>query len=89
LAVSIERGENFYCQVFSSLSEKDLPDEIALAPRVWAGRGLPVIPGEHWERWLGELAFRELRNSFVLTVTAPQPKTDMSLTRTLRRGWIT
>jgi len=76
MSISVNQGENFYCQTFGDLW---VPDEIStgveIAPKVWAGRGLPVVPGEHWEKWLGELAFRGIRASMVLTGTAPQPKT--------------
>jgi hypothetical protein len=72
MTVSIQQGENFCCQAFGDLRTEAFSDESKLAPRVWAGKGLPVIPGEHWERWLGELTFRSLRNSLVLTVTCPQ-----------------
>lgn len=72
--ITINQGENFYCQTFDGLP---VPDEIsaglAIAPNIWAGRGLPVVPGEHWEKWLGELAFRDIRTSLVLTATATQP----------------
>ncbi len=52
---------------------RDLPEPIEIAPRLWASKGLPVRPGEHWERWLGELAFRPLRAALVLTATANTP----------------
>lgn len=74
MSVDINQGENFYCQTFTGLW---VPDELAMgmeiAPKIWAGRGLPVVPGEHWEKWLGEIAFRDIRTSLVLTVTAPEP----------------
>jgi hypothetical protein len=74
MSISINQGENFYCQTFGGLW---VPDEISpgveIAPKVWAGRGLPVVPGEHWEKWLGELPLRDIRTGLVLTATAPQP----------------
>jgi hypothetical protein len=74
MSISINRGENFYCQTFGGLW---VPEEISpgleIAPKVWAGRGLPLVPGEHWEEWLGELPFRDIRTGLVLTATAPQP----------------
>lgn len=74
MSVSIKKGENFYCQTFAGLW---VPDEISagleITPKVWVGRGLPVVPGEHWEKWLGELPFRDMRMGLVLTATAPQP----------------
>jgi hypothetical protein len=86
--VSINRGENFYCQTFGTLwIADDIAAGVEIAPKIWAGRGLPVVPGEHWERWLGEIAFRHIRTGLVLTTTAPQPNSghivNLDLKRTL------
>ena len=86
MSISINRGENFYCQTFGGLS---VPDEISagleIAPKVWASRGLPVVPGEHWEKWLGELPFRDIRTGLVLTATAPQPGAGHFVNAELKR----
>lgn len=86
MSISINQGENFYCQTFGGLW---VPDEIStgieIAPKVWAGRGLPVVPGEHWEKWLGELPFRDIRTGLVLTATAPQPGPGHFVNAGLRR----
>lgn len=83
--VSIQRGENFCCQTFGDLRAEDFSNEPEFAPRVWASKGLPVIPGEHWERWLGELSFQSLRDSLVLTVTCPQPERGHVVDEGLKR----
>ena len=66
-----------------------VPDEISarleIAPKVWVGRGLPVVAGEHWQKWLGELLFREIRTGLVLTATAPQPGTGHFVNFELKR----
>ncbi len=85
MAVSIQRGENFCCQTFGDLRAEDFSNEPEFAPRVWASKGLPVIPGEHWERWLGELSFQSLRDSLVLTVTCPQPERGHVVDEGLKR----
>ena len=85
MALPIKQGENFYCQAFIDMGMKYLSKEIELQPRVWAGIGLPVIPGEFWERGLGDFAFRSLRNSFVLTATVPQPESGYPVNYDLKR----
>src|ERR1700730_1076375 len=86
MSISINQGENFYYQTFGGLW---VPDEISIgveiAPKVWAGRGLPVVPGEHWEKWLGELPFRDIRTGLVLIVTAPQPGSGHFFNSDLKR----
>lgn len=73
MPIAINEGENFYCQTFARLWIGDeFANGVEIKPHVWAGRGLPVVPGEHWERWLGEIAFREIRTGLVLTATSPQ-----------------
>ena len=86
MSVSTNQGENFYCQTVGGLW---VPDEISIgveiAPNAWAGRGLPVVPGEHWEKLLGELPFRDIRTGLVLTATAPQPGSEHSFNSELKR----
>ncbi len=86
MAISINQRENFYCQTFGGLW---VPDEFSagleIAKKVWAGRGLPVVPGEHWERWLGELPFRDIRTGLVLTATAPQPSKGLFVNPKLKQ----
>lgn len=73
MPVPIERGENFYSMTFGDLSlPDDLREHREIAPKIWAGRGFPVIPGEHWEKWLGEIAFRSIRAGLVITVVGQQ-----------------
>ena len=73
MPIAINEGENFYCQTFARLWIGDeFANGVEIEPHVWAGRGLPIVPGEHWERWLGEIAFREIRTGLVLTATSPQ-----------------
>jgi hypothetical protein len=83
--VFIQRGENFCCQTFGDLRAEDFSNEPEFAPRAWASKGLPVIPGEHWERWLGELSFQSLRDGLVLTVTCPQPEKGHVVDEGLKR----
>jgi hypothetical protein len=73
MTISIEQGDSFCCQTFAGITMRDLPEPIEIEPRLWASKGLPVQPGEHWERWLGELAFRPLRTALVLTAIANTP----------------
>jgi hypothetical protein len=44
-----------------------------------------VVPGEHWEKWLGELPFRDIRTGLVLTVTVPQPGSGHFFNSDLKR----
>lgn len=67
------RGELLLSDLRWSLGSGRNLGGVEIAPKVWAGRGLPVVPGEHWEKWLGELPFRDIRTGLVLTATAPQP----------------
>jgi hypothetical protein len=74
MPIAITQGQNFSCQSFGGLY---VPDDIAngvqIGPNLWASRGLPVVPGEHWERWLGEIAFRSISRGLVVTMLSPQP----------------
>jgi hypothetical protein len=84
MTVTIEKGQNFCCEVFVGLYAGDELSDIELAPGLWASRGLPVVPGEHWERWLGELAFRDIKTSLVLTATAGQTEPGIVINQTLK-----
>jgi hypothetical protein len=85
MAISIEQGANFYCWVLPRVRMVDLPHEIEIAPKVWATIGLPVLPGEHWERWLGEVAFRGFDTALVLTVISQQPEPGLIVNHELRQ----
>ena len=85
MAISIEQGFNFYCWVLPSVRMVDLPPETEIAPKIWATIGLPVIPGEHWERWLGEVAFRGFRTALVLTVISHRPEPGLIVNHELRQ----
>jgi hypothetical protein len=86
MPVSINRGENFYCQTFSGVYVPDsIADGVEIASKVWAARGLPVVPGDHWEKWLGELASRDIRTGLVLTTTTPQPERGHVVNLELKR----
>jgi hypothetical protein len=84
VAVPIEVGEIFDCLACSPISPI-FDDDVQLRERVWASSGLPVAPKEHWEKWIGTLAFDSLRRSLVLTVTAKQPKPGIVFLEALRR----
>jgi hypothetical protein len=88
--LKINEGQNFSCECFGRIY---VPDDIAsgveIAPNFYAGRGLPVIHGEHWERWLGEITFESIKQGLVLTLLAPQPApghvVNLELSRKLNR----
>jgi hypothetical protein len=85
MPISIQLGENFYCYAFAGLTPSGELNQVEVAPKVWASKGLPVVPGEHWERWMGELAFRGLHTSLVLTATALQPAAGVVFNDELKR----
>lgn len=84
MAVPIEVGENFDCLACSPISPI-FDGDVQLHEHLWASSGLPVAPKEHWEKWIGTIAFDSLRRSFVLTVTAKQPKPGIVFLDALRR----
>ena len=85
MPISINARENFYCYAFAGLRPSEQLNQVEIAPKVWASNGLPVVPGEHWARWMGELAFRGLDTSLVLTATALQPNVGIVVNEELKR----
>ena len=73
VAVPIRVGEMFQCLVLAP-ADRQFGSGLQLRDDLWACDGIPAEAAEHWEKWLGSIAMRALRRSFVLTLVAKQPK---------------
>lgn len=86
MAIAIKQGQAFYCQTFGHLSIPDeLSEGVEISSGIWVSRGLKVVAGDHWEEWLGQLAFRDIRNGLVLTVVGPQRSEGDIINQDLKR----
>jgi len=71
--MKIASNEKFACLAFHECwLAPGFPDEIQLAPNVWAAQKLDVKMGSHWARWVGSLAMDALTDaSLVIYTTMP------------------
>ena len=70
--MNIASGHKFGCFAYSGFAAEALAADIHLGPRVWCSTSLGFEVEEYWQRWLGEIKAKQMRDvSFVLYTTLP------------------
>jgi len=79
MPLHIALNEKFACYAFTHFAiADDVPEEIQLAPRLWAIRKVDIDIADDWQKWIGSIKTEALDDSnFALYTTAPSAKPDI------------
>src|SRR5262249_8981714 len=75
----IELNDKFACFAYDFYGlSKDMPDEVQLAPGLWAFRRFDLDVAKHWKEWMGSIKLDALKDAaFVMLATRPSSKPEI------------